>query len=122
MYNACREYYEQLLGVEVDGSGKDISRGFFTSYDDKAYLNEELMKEVDGTLTDIVLPEGTAGKKKSTKAAGDKAAKERVVSDKTVSDTAVGDKKPEGDKPEADKAEAEAEPGKGWNSTRPCSQ
>ena len=110
MYNACRKYYEQLLGVEVDGSGKDISRGFFTSYDDKAYLNEELMKEVDGTLTDIVLPEGTAGKKKSTKAAGDKTAKERVVSDKTVSGTAVGDKKPEGDKAKADKAEAEAEP------------
>ena len=36
MYNACKEYYERLLGVEVDGSGKDISRGFFTSYDEKA--------------------------------------------------------------------------------------
>ena len=57
MYNACKEYYEQLLGVEVDGSGKDISRGFFTSFDEKAYLNEELMKEVDEILTTIVPPE-----------------------------------------------------------------
>ena len=47
MYDACKEYYEKLLDVEVDGSGKDISRGFFTSFDEKAYLNEKLMKEVD---------------------------------------------------------------------------
>ena len=51
MYDACKEYYEKLLSVEVDGSGKDISRGFFTSFDEKAYLNEELMKEVDEMLT-----------------------------------------------------------------------
>ena len=57
MYDACKEYYEKLLSVEVDGSGKDISRGFFTSFDEKAYLNEELMKEVDEMLTDIVPPE-----------------------------------------------------------------
>lgn len=47
----------KLLDVEVDGSGKDISRGFFTSFDEKAYLNEELMKEVDETLADIIPPE-----------------------------------------------------------------
>ncbi|MEI3261431.1 MAG: BT4734/BF3469 family protein [Flavonifractor plautii] len=53
MYDTCKEYYEKLLDVEVDGSGKDISRGFFTSFDEKAYLNEELMKEVDEILTGI---------------------------------------------------------------------
>lgn len=57
MYNACKEYYEKLLGVEVDGSGKDISRGFFTSFDEKAYMNEGLLKEVDETLTNIIPPE-----------------------------------------------------------------
>lgn len=91
MYNACKEYYEQLLGVEVDGSGKDISRGFFTSYDDKAYLNEELMKEVDEMLTGIVLPEEPVRKKKSGKA---------VCTKVSAAKASVG-------KVQADKAEAE---------------
>ena len=91
MYDACKEYYEQLLGVEVDGSGKDISRGFFTSYDEKAYLNEELMKEMDETLTGIIPPEKPqAGRKKSGKVV-----KERAVSD----DKVIGGK--------SDKAKAE---------------
>ena len=69
MYDTCKEYYEKLLDVEVDGSGKDISRGFFTSFDEKAYLNEELMKEVDEILTGIVPPEKPqTGRKKSGKA------------------------------------------------------
>ena len=96
MYDACKEYYEQLLGVEVDGSGKDISRGFFTSYDEKAYLNEELLKEMDETLTDIVPPEKPqVGRKKSGKAISDKVVKERAVSD----DKVIGGK--------SDKVEAE---------------
>ena len=96
MYDACKEYYEQLLGVEVDGSGKDISRGFFTSYDEKAYLNEELLKEMDETLTDIVPPEKPqVGRKKSGKAISDKVVKERAVSD----DKVIGGK--------SDKAKAE---------------
>ena len=28
LYSAAKEHYEALLGVEVDGSGKDISRGY----------------------------------------------------------------------------------------------
>ena len=67
MYNACKEYYEKLLGVEVDGSGKDISRGFFTSFDEKAYLNEGLLKEVDETLTNIIPRKATAGEKENDK-------------------------------------------------------
>ena len=93
MYDACKEYYEQLLEVEVDGSGKDISRGFFTSFDEKAYLNEELMKEVDEALTDIIPPEKPqAGRRKS----------DGVMSGKVISDKAVGDKKPEAGKVEAE--------------------
>ena len=85
MYDACKEYYEKLLDVEVDGSGKDISRGFFTSFDEKAYLNEELMKEVDEMLTGIVPPERPQmGKKKSGKVVSDKvmSGSNKVVSDK----------------------------------------
>ncbi|WP_303037077.1 VapE domain-containing protein [uncultured Bacteroides sp.] len=77
MYNECKRYYEELLGVKVDASGKDISRGFFTSYDDKAYLNEELMKEVDETVTNIVLPEESTEKKKGKKEKREKAEKEK---------------------------------------------
>ena len=77
MYNECKSYYEELLEVKVDASGKDISRGFFTSYDDKAYLNEELMKEVDETVTNIVLPEESTEKKKGKKEKREKAEKEK---------------------------------------------
>ena len=88
MYDTCKEYYEQLLGVEVDGSGKDISRGFFTSFDEKAYLNEELMKQVDETVVSIIPPEKPqAGKKRSGKAV-----EERVISDRVVSDKVIGGK------------------------------
>ena len=99
MYNACKEYYEQLLGVEVDGSGKDISRGFFTSFDEKAYLNEELMKEVDEILTTIVPPEKPQPGRK-------KAVSEKVISGKVISDKPVSDKVMS-DKPEGGKAGAE---------------
>ena len=105
MYDACKEYYEQLLGVEVDGSGKDISRGFFTSFDEKAYLNEELLKEMDETLTGIIPPEKPQpGRKRSGKAISDKAAEERVAGDKVVRDKVMGNKVI-GDK--SDKTEAE---------------
>lgn len=57
MYDACKEYYEKLLDVEVDGAGRTYQEDFFTSFDEKAYLNEKLMKEVDETLTDITPPE-----------------------------------------------------------------
>lgn len=90
MYDTCKEYYEKLLDVEVDGSGKDISRGFFTSFDEKAYLNEELMKEVDEILTGIVPPEKPqTGRKKSGKAMSES---DKVVSDKAVSDRVISDK------------------------------
>lgn len=114
MYNACKEYYEKLLGVEVDGSGKDISRGFFTSFDEKAYMNEGLLKEVDETLTNIIPPEKP------------QPGRRKVISGKVVSDKPENEGKPKsGNKSEGKKAEAgkpEAEPWERWNSTRRCSQ
>ena len=102
MYNACKEYYEKLLGVEVDGSGKDISRGFFTSFDEKAYMNEGLLKEVDETLTNIIPPEKP------------QPGRRKVISGKVVSDKPENEGKPKsGNKSEGKKAEAgkpEAEP------------
>mgnify|MGYP000154093173 CR=1 FL=1 len=99
MYDTCKEYYEKLLDVEVDGSGKDISRGFFTSFDEKAYLNEELMKEVDETLADIIPPEKPRPGRKKT-------VSEKVISGKIISDKSLIDKvishEPEGGKAEAE--------------------
>ena len=102
LYSAAKEHYEALLGVEVDGSGKDISRGFFTSFDEKAYLNEGLLKEVDETLTNIIPPEKP------------QPGRRKVISGKVVSDKPENEGKPKsGNKPEGKKAEAgkpEAEP------------
>lgn len=58
MYEACREYYETLLGVEIDTSGKDIGRGFFMSFDVEAYLNKPLLEEVEVWEGKIVCPQG----------------------------------------------------------------
>lgn len=99
MYDTCKEYYEKLLDVEVDGSGKDISRGFFTSFDEKAYLNEELMKEVDETLADIIPPEKPRPGRKKT--VSEKVISGKVISEKTVSDKVMSDKL-EGGKAEAE--------------------
>ena len=99
MYDTCKEYYEKLLDVEVDGSGKDISRGFFTSFDEKAYLNEELMKEVDETLADIIPPEKPRPGRKKT--VSEKVISGKLISEKTVSDKVMSDK-PEGGKAEAE--------------------
>ena len=90
-------FIRQIVRLKCsDRRAKDISRGFFTSYDEKAYLNEELLKEMDETLTDIVPPEKPqVGRKKSGKAISDKVVKERAVSD----DKVIGGK--------SDKVEAE---------------
>ena len=46
LYSAAKEHYEALLGVEVDGSGKDISRGYFMSFDPHAYINAALLEQI----------------------------------------------------------------------------
>lgn len=66
MYKACQEYIEHLLGVPVDGSGKDIGRGFFSSFDPQAYLNMELLEKIEPMETRII-PPGKEEKKKGRK-------------------------------------------------------
>lgn len=62
MYEAVRLHIEQLIGLPVDTSGKDISRGFFSSYDPQAYLNTELLAEVE-EVTTVIIGGGDSGKK-----------------------------------------------------------
>ena len=54
MYELCRSYYERLLGVEVDTSGKDIGRGIFLAHDPDAYLNFGLLAQIEPILTRII--------------------------------------------------------------------
>lgn len=39
-FNQLKRIYEQLTGVEIDKSGKDVSRLCFFSYDSRIYINE----------------------------------------------------------------------------------
>lgn len=80
-------------------AGRTYQRGFFTSFDEKAYLNEELMKEVDETLADIIPPEKPRPGRKKT--VSEKVISGKVISEKTVSDKVMSDK-PEGRKAGAD--------------------
>lgn len=57
VYAAAKIYVEQLTGVEVDASGSDLSRGFFQSFDPKAYLNLELLSEIPEFKIRIIPPE-----------------------------------------------------------------
>jgi len=43
-YRACAAYYEKLLGVPVDPSGKDPGRLCFVSYDPDLYINQEAIR------------------------------------------------------------------------------
>lgn len=54
MYELCRAYYEKLLGVEVDASGKDIGRGILLAHDPDAYLDLELLARITPIRTRII--------------------------------------------------------------------
>lgn len=54
MYEAARQHVESLIALPVDASGKDISRGFFASYDPNAYFNTHLLKEMEEIATELV--------------------------------------------------------------------
>lgn len=68
LYNAAKEHYEALLGVEVDGSGKDISRGYFMSFDPHAYVNAALLEQMSPLPARIIPPEKRESGKKKTPA------------------------------------------------------
>lgn len=69
LYNAAKEHYEKLLKVEMDGSGKDLSRGYFVSFDPQAYFNNSLQQEVEPLEVHILPAPATKkkGKKSDTK-------------------------------------------------------
>lgn len=94
LYNATREYYEALLGVEIDGSGKDISREYFMSFDPQAFFNKALMERMEPLVVQI----------RVDKEAGDKGTRKRKGAEDKVSGEKVSDEKGTGDK----EAEAEA--------------
>lgn len=66
MYEAARLHIEQVTGVEVDVSGKDIGRGFFASFDVQAYFNTELLGEIEEIGTKVVSEKEVSEKKNNT--------------------------------------------------------
>ena len=77
MYESARLYVERLIGLPVDVSGKDISRGFFASFDAQAYLNTSLLAEIEEVTTRVAVPEkaAKAGERRKKTAAAEPAAK-----------------------------------------------
>ena len=61
----CRVHIESLTGAEVDTSGKDISRGFYLSYDPNAYLNLELLAKIEPIQAHIAAPDKLEKKSKN---------------------------------------------------------
>lgn len=57
MYQLAREHYEELLGTEVDVSGKDLSRGIFASYDPKAFYSPRRVALIPELSLTIEAPE-----------------------------------------------------------------
>lgn len=67
MYTLVRKHYETLLGTEADGSGSDLSRGFYASYDPEAFLSADRLMAVKPLGVEVILPEkGERKKRKST--------------------------------------------------------
>lgn len=64
MFGYAKTFYESLCGVEVDASGSDIGRLFFTSYDPDIYIcKDALEKVVIPSL--LILPPKLAEEKKT---------------------------------------------------------
>lgn len=57
IYELTRLHYEQLLGVEVDTSGKDLSRGVFASYDPQAFFSPQRLAWVIPLAVSVLPPE-----------------------------------------------------------------
>lgn len=64
IYELTRIRYEQLLGIQVDTSGKDVSRGLFASFDSQAFFAPERIGEVSGVQVE---PQTLREKKEKTK-------------------------------------------------------
>ncbi len=53
-FNQLKDYYEQLLQIKTDPSGKDITRLCYVSYDPEAFLNEQC--RIFTPASKVVLP------------------------------------------------------------------
>lgn len=69
MYELCRAYYEKILGVKVDASGKDIARGILLAHDPQVYINRELLARIEPSATRIIPGEKVEKKKPGRKKA-----------------------------------------------------
>ena len=84
MFAYAKEYYETLCSVEVDASGSDIGRLFFTSYDPDIYICEEALRQVrQPQLT--ILPPPAKGKKKTVR----QLMKEEMPGDESIDHTHI---------------------------------
>ena len=70
IYELTRRHYEKMLHVEVDTSGKDISRGVFVSYDPQAFFSPERLAKVKPVVAQIIAPKPTTLRKRSVALAG----------------------------------------------------
>lgn len=84
MFAYAKEYYETLCNVEVDASGSDIGRLFFTSYDPDIYICEKALRKVQQPQFTIIPPR-TKEKKKSTR----QLIKEEMPGDKSADYTHI---------------------------------
>lgn len=75
IYEATRQHYEAELGVRVDVSGKDLSRGVFASYDSAVFFSDDRLKSVRQMNAQIILP--TSGE--LLKRRGPKSAKSNIL-------------------------------------------
>ncbi|NDV83254.1 VapE domain-containing protein [Bacteroides sp. 51] len=66
VYELTRRHYEDILQVEVDTSGKDISRGVFASYDPLAFFSPERLAGVRPLTAKIIAPESAPKRKRKT--------------------------------------------------------
>ena len=78
IYELTRRHYETLLGIEVDTSGKDISRGIFASYDPQAFFSAERLEQVQ-RVTARIIPPPPAVKRKRKVAAKPQSTDEQPV-------------------------------------------
>ena len=70
IYEITRRHYEEVLGVPVDTSGKDISRGVFASYDPAAFFSPERAAGILPITTRIIPAEPTPERKRRSKNKG----------------------------------------------------
>lgn len=68
MYELARQQYETLLHTRLDGSGSDLSRGVFASYDPEAFFSSQRLANVKPLTVNVLLPTREECKKRKPRA------------------------------------------------------